>query len=1537
MSSAYWNGGPNYITRNQFLSSASNSVTPVGPSVFSTIFAKDGYFSSLTVVSTYSSNITASSITTNLLNAQTLNLSTLNAPRGNISTIFTSTLNTLTLNAPRGNISTIFTSTLNTLIANGTTANFTTLNATTGNFTSITGNLTGNVTGNLTGNVSGSITGVAGNFSDLTVNNNARFNNNITDFTHKTLSNVDTIHSGSNSALIGCNLTLRGTNALLGYGGNVEFDADQGSLVAAEAVVTLKAKNGNRGKISLEAEPGYAGIQGEINLTATGGTPPSATSLGGRIHLSATTPNPITTVSPSYVLQTADSILAYAGGLSPISGNYGYNYQQGLNGVNIVAGTVASIPNVPGTVYLYGTNLAGTGNSGGVRITNGASIDVIYPYPTGFTSQPYDLILKGNAAGNKVTLSNVREIAGDSATLSGFTNLTATTVYATSLSTFQNGFISSLTVNQLLGVTTGGTGGISTFSTLTSQSGFISSLRVNELLGTPLISTFSTLTSQSGFISSLRVNELLGTPLISTFSTLTSQTAYISTLTVDDLVFSRFREDFSILNVSSLFASTLTCGSAFITSAGFDSISTNKISTGSLYVGNSVIVNSITTNISTTSFTADTATINQLNASNITLQNTPTFSIEQALFSTTIEGYGNISSIKNLILSTSIGFTAGTQEIQPFIPQYTVSTSNVGQWASTIFRLITSREGTQNFLGNLTPLTGGQVTYSNAPTSPRAITLVNQAGGTTFTVPIGSNYQYSWNGSAWSENRNPTPGSTTYGTSFSLFQTVNNTTLQTPDTLTFDAGNSLFPGVVTITNNLVATSGFFQSTTTSNLATSNITTSIITTSNLTASNINTSNMTACNINFFQLDGAVAYDSSGFFQTATNPNIGARIKYNGPDIQNFYLNAYPWVTGLGTTTTIETQLNYTAYPGGNFTLISTPSTIVGTVLNSDGTITSLAQTFSNTWISSIMGVYGGTLANPVQITMAQGFSSEFILKGLAPGEGRYEFQFNNLGYNIAIPFGGYHKWTYTGPGFTSNFSATPYPTVPGTDFFQIIQSPGGRNTFQGSNFDFNFLPIIQYSASANGNIGASGPGGVYGRATVSGIPIQYGGLRIKAADYVVKVSFSGYYCDQSSLAVTSVNANVTQDGEYLVLRLTLDTATVAGTTGCHWYYDVVCTPKCLALGAVNSTAPFEEKVWAPIRMPGLEVSSITASTISMFATENILLNAALPFEAVIGVGNIGLNASTNVNLMANYDINLDAFQNMYLTATSSINLSNAAGSAFMGIDEIGTTALFGSNVVLVANNDVFMSSSNVITIQSLSTINTTSYNYYQAASNLTELHNENYSNTSRTSAHHITNNFVVSTCLNSYYIKSVRQPFIQYGEFSSSGNNGSNLVVLPVPYSSIRAYKAFACMEDTQPSEVSVNRLSPSTFTVYWEQAGSGSHTIAWNTMGDVECGGAAPPPPVESAAYDLVNDTFGDTGYFTWSQDGSPDYEQVYTLQSVDDGEYSIYMTNTVYTPELTLYSLAQGYWYKFYVSSHYGDSPRVESSNSSAVYVNYI
>ena len=99
---------------------------------------------------------------------------------------------------------------------------------------------------------------------------------------------------------------------------------------------------------------------------------------------------------------------------------------------------------------------------------------------------------------------------------------------------------------------------------------------------------------------------------------------------------------------------------------------------------------------------------------------------------------------------------------------------------------------------------------------------------------------------------------------------------------------------------------------------------------------------------------------------------------------------------------------------------------------------------------------------------------------------------------------------------------------------------------------------------------------------------------------------------------------------------------------------------------------------------------------------------------------------------------------------------------------------------------------------------------------------------------------INTVQNTYFTGSISkrldgagvlQPIIQYGEVSTSGSSGNITVSIPAHYSASNSYVAFACMEDTNPSQISVVRNSVSTIEVYWAQAGGGSHTIVWQTLG----------------------------------------------------------------------------------------------------------
>jgi hypothetical protein len=77
------------------------------------------------------------------------------------------------------------------------------------------------------------------------------------------------------------------------------------------------------------------------------------------------------------------------------------------------------------------------------------------------------------------------------------------------------------------------------------------------------------------------------------------------------------------------------------------------------------------------------------------------------------------------------------------------------------------------------------------------------------------------------------------------------------------------------------------------------------------------------------------------------------------------------------------------------------------------------------------------------------------------------------------------------------------------------------------------------------------------------------------------------------------------------------------------------------------------------------------------------------------------------------------------------------------------------------------------------------------------------------------------------------PNVQYGKtvLANSGGSGSGVIQLSAPYSDLN-YTINATMLDSPASEIYATPLTNSSFTVGWEQAGSGaSHTIQWATYG----------------------------------------------------------------------------------------------------------
>ena len=174
--------------------------------------------------------------------------------------------------------------------------------------------------------------------------------------------------------------------------------ADRGADFGGDAFLNLTATNGYRGHIVATANPGVNGVGGIIDVVANGGSYSNlgnSYAVGGLVNITANTPVATIYSQTSAIKLTADSVLSYAGPITPLGSLLGYNYIQGSLGVNIVAGGASSIPNTPGTIYLYGAN--------GTKLQNGLYLDTLYNYPGS------NLNIR-TSGGNNVDISNCQAL-----------------------------------------------------------------------------------------------------------------------------------------------------------------------------------------------------------------------------------------------------------------------------------------------------------------------------------------------------------------------------------------------------------------------------------------------------------------------------------------------------------------------------------------------------------------------------------------------------------------------------------------------------------------------------------------------------------------------------------------------------------------------------------------------------------------------------------------------------------------------------------------------------------------------------------------------------------------------------------------------------------------------------------------------------------------------------------------------------------------------------------------------------------------------
>ena len=230
---------------------------------------------------------------------------------------------------------------------------------------------------------------------------------------------VSTVYSGAGAT---DDLNLRATRFLNANASGVNIVVDEGANVAAPASFSVTAQNGNRGNISLTANPGFDGVFGEINLTANGGTV-LGVGTGGLIELIANTPTGTLSNATSAIKFSAAGINSYAGAIPSVGSLLGYNFIYGTLGVNLCAGLPSIVPNTPGTTYIYGTNGVTIGSeldttSDIVQGAGGIYTTLVTGYWAGGVASPQNLLIRGRqipVIGNSyVSISNVDTISFDS-------------------------------------------------------------------------------------------------------------------------------------------------------------------------------------------------------------------------------------------------------------------------------------------------------------------------------------------------------------------------------------------------------------------------------------------------------------------------------------------------------------------------------------------------------------------------------------------------------------------------------------------------------------------------------------------------------------------------------------------------------------------------------------------------------------------------------------------------------------------------------------------------------------------------------------------------------------------------------------------------------------------------------------------------------------------------------------------------------------------------------------------------------------------
>jgi hypothetical protein len=337
-----------------------------------------------------------------------------------------------------------------------------------------------------------------------------------------------------------------------------------------------------------------------------------------------------------------------------------------------------------------------------------------------------------------------------------------------------------------------------------------------------------------------------------------------------------------------------------------------------------------------------------------------------------------------------------------------------------------------------------------------------------------------------------------------------------------------------------------------------------------------------------------------------------------------------------------------------------------------------------------------------------------------------------------------------------------------------------------------------------------------------------GNTFSPTQYVMTSALSQTGIGQPYAVATSYVQQRASGGVYQI-QGTLYSATAALPTDNRtalWTVQITMIPIELCPGGIVSQVPPSTiNTATPLNNPELYLSSITGKLLTVKATEDIGLIAGLNIPTFLGNGSIAINASTNVDLMANYDITAGAGHDFNATATSNIRLT----SPYIKLDRTG-----GGNLILDTNVDMNCANGRFLTLG-----NSGGGSYFQiqsggaqvltvpAGQSITLDGLTNVLSNIEMNTHNINSVGVLSRRLIS---SDIPQPIIQTGLISTSSSSGTQTVNIPQRYTNATSYYAYATPQ-TDHFGFYCSNVSRGSFTIGWQGAGGGTNLIAWQTMG----------------------------------------------------------------------------------------------------------